>query len=99
MRSCTLITSGSELQSQQICTLLLPIDASLMSHVIAEYRVSSEMECGHRCLLTPKCVSFNYENDVETSTHVCEANDETDTIIPGDLVFREGFSYFKMVVS
>ena len=74
-------------------------DAVLTNHVIAEHQVSSVIDCAHRCMRKPRCVSFNFEDHSTSPGHVCQINDEKKRNNFNDFVGLDGFSYFEFEVS
>ena len=74
-------------------------DAVLINHVIAEYQVSSVIDCAHRCMRKSRCVSFNFEDYSTSPRHVCQINDEKKQNNFKNFVGLDGFSYYEFEVS
>lgn len=70
-------------------------DNVLKGHVISTYLVHSELDCLHKCLMNPKCLSLNFQLLSVGSSHVCELNDATRL---HGLTFCNGCSYLEPLV-
>ena len=75
-----------------------PTDNALDGHVISAYLVHSELDCLHKCLLNPKCLSFNFQLLTADSRHVCELNDATRLSSAHGLKFCDGCSYLEPIM-
>lgn len=71
----------------------------LTNHLIAEYHVTSVIDCAHRCMRESGCVSFNYEDHATSLGHLCEISDERKQNNFENFIGLNGFSYFEFEVS
>ena len=75
--------------------ILFFVGHALIGTVISTHNVILFQECHELCLQTPRCLSYNYEYQSTSSTHVCEINDTTDKMCPGNLARKPGFKYYE----
>ena len=74
-------------------------DAVLINHVITKYHVTSVIDCAHRCMREPRCVSFNFEDHATSLRHVCQINDKKKEKNFENFIGLDGFSYYEFEVS
>ena len=74
-------------------------DAVLINHVITKYQVISVIDCAHRCMREPRCVSFNFEDHATSPRHVCQINDKKKEKNFENFIGLDGFSYYEFEVS
>ena len=73
-------------------------EVDLVNHNLKELLVSSEIECALYCVRIPECSSINIgvEKDSAHGLLVCQLNSATVDSEPGDLISRNGFSYYSL---
>ena len=60
--------------------------------------VVDEFECQQKCTANKRCKSFNVRPDDDfTRLHICELNNETRHMKPGDFVKTKASSYYGSV--
>ena len=69
-----------------------PPDHALVGQALATFsQVSSKTKCFVYCLLSTRCLSFNYGR----KSQLCELNSNRQELFPRDFVPRDGFRYFE----
>ena len=69
----------------------------LRGHVIKTVEVAKEENCHIECVLEQLCVSFNRGQN--NGRYICELSDSDQTLHPGDMIKRNGYSYHGSTVS
>ncbi|XP_015763278.1 PREDICTED: C-type lectin domain family 4 member E-like isoform X2 [Acropora digitifera] len=68
---------------------------ALTGHIISVHQIRNELDCGHKCLSNPKCVSFNFEIQQSRSLSTCELNNLSRMPSDNNLQIRDGFAYYE----
>jgi len=79
-------------------TFFLLSDHALLDHVIDTVLVVDDFECLRNCTENNSCKSFNIHpdgNNVEQ--HICELNNKTRQMVPGDFKWKKGSTYYGYV--
>jgi len=76
-------------------TFLLFLDHALVGHVMKKVAVADEFECQMKCIGNQTCKSFNVHPGADHNTkRVCELNNKTRQMKPGDLKKKKGSNYY-----
>ena len=73
-------------------------DYVLENNVIASYQVTSEVECGSKCLRDTRCLSFNYKI-TNSNMDECEINKANKSTCPGCYHAQKNSIYYDYEVS
>ena len=65
--------------------------------MIKKVEVAKEENCQIQCFIEHRCVSFNLGQN--NGRYICELSDSDQTLHPGDMIQRNGYSYHGSVVS
>ncbi|XP_020605867.1 uncharacterized protein LOC110044644 [Orbicella faveolata] len=88
-------TLAMKINGNKSFSFVLPEDAALINHVLTKYKVTSVIDCAHRCIRESRCVSFNYEDHATSLRHVCQINDEKKQKNFENFIGLDGFSYYE----
>ena len=79
-------------------TFLLFLDHVLVGHVMKKVVVADEFECQMKCIGNQTCKSFNVHPWADHNTkRVCELNNKTRQMKPGDFKKKRGSNYYGSV--
>ena len=56
--------------------------------------VANKFECHQKCIGNKNCKSFNVHPGVDITKRVCDMNNKTREMKPGDYIKKKGSSYF-----
>ena len=73
-------------------------DYVLENNVIASYQVTSQVECGSKCLRDTRCLSFNYKI-TNSNMDECEINKANKSTCPGCYHAQKNSIYYDDEVS
>jgi len=68
-------------------------DYALVGHIMSTAVVVDEFECQLKCLENESCKSINVHTDI----HICELNNITRQMKPGDFKWKKGSTYYGTV--
>ena len=71
------------------------LGVALTGHIISVHQTRTELDCSHKCLLNPKCASFNFEIQQSRSLSICELNNVSRTSFNKKLKRRDSFAYYE----
>ena len=69
-------------------------DHTLVGHVMNTSTVANKFECHQKCIGNNNCKSFNVHPGVDITKRVCDLNNKTREMKPGDYIKKKGSSYF-----
>lgn len=69
------------------------LDYALVGHIMSTATVVDEFECQLKCLENESCRSINVHTDI----HICELNNITRQMKPGDFKWKKGSTYYGTV--
>ena len=69
------------------------LDYALVGHIMSTAVVVDEFECQLKCLENESCKSINVHTDI----HICELNNITRQMKPGDFKWKKGSKYYGTV--
>ena len=72
-------------------------DHVLLGHVTDKADVDDEFECQLKCIANNSCKSVNVRSGGNNSNHVCELNNKTRQMKPGDFKRKKGSAYYGSV--
>ena len=70
---------------------------ALVGHIMETTVVADEFECQLKCIGNKTCRSFNVHPRVDNLKRICELNNKTRQMKPGDLKKKEGSNYYGSV--
>ncbi|KAL9957011.1 hypothetical protein ACROYT_G038588 [Oculina patagonica] len=73
------------------------VDHALLYHDISKADVVDEFECQLKCIGNESCKSFNVHSSGSNSKIVCELNNKTRQMKPGDFKWKKGSTYYGSV--
>ena len=82
----------------KIFLFFLLSDHALLGHAIDTVTVVDEFECQLNCTENNSCKSFNVHPDGNNAQRrICELNDKTRQMNPGDFKWKKGSTYYGYV--
>ena len=72
-------------------------DFTLLDHVINKTDVADEFECQLKCMGNNSCKSFNVHRNGNNAKKLCELNNKTRQMKPGDFKRKKGSTYYGSV--
>ena len=75
----------------------LLLDHVLVGHVMSKADVADEFECHLKYLGNNSCKSFNVHPDANNAKRICELNNKTRQMKPGDFKWKKGSTYYGSV--
>ena len=72
-------------------------DFTLLDHVINKSDVADEFECQLKCMGNNSCKSFNVHRNGNNAKKLCELNNKTRQMKPGDFKRKKGSTYYGSV--
>ena len=72
-------------------------DFTLLDHVINKTDVADEFECQLKCMGNKSCKSFNVHRNGNNAKKLCELNNKTRQMKPGDFQRKKGSTYYGLV--
>ena len=69
-------------------------DHTLVGHVMNTSTVANKFECHQKCIGNNNCKSFNVHPGVDITKRVCDLNNKTREMKPGNYIRKNGSSYF-----
>ena len=80
------------------CDKTFTLDHSLVGHVMETTVVDDEFECQLNCIGNNRCKSVNVHPDGNnTQRRICELNNKTREMKPGDFQRKKGSKYYGSV--
>ncbi|CAH3039751.1 unnamed protein product [Pocillopora meandrina] len=73
------------------------VDFTLLDHVINKTDVADELECQLKCMGNKSCKSFNVHRNGNNAKKLCELNNKTRQMKPGDFKRKKGSTYYGSV--
>ncbi|CAH3040714.1 unnamed protein product, partial [Porites lobata] len=70
------------------------VDHTLVGHVMNTSTVANKFECHQKCIGNNNCKSFNVHPGVDITKRVCDLNNKTREMKPGDYIKKKGSSYY-----
>jgi len=70
---------------------------ALVDHVVSTVVVVDEFECQLKCMGNSSCKSFNVHPGADNTKRVCELNNKTRQMKPGDFQKKKGSTYYGSV--
>ena len=83
--------------SIRTCGFLFFIDFTLLDHVTNKTDVADEFECQLKCMGNNSCKSFNVHRNGNNAKKLCELNNKTRQMRPGDFKRKKGSTYYGSV--
>ena len=72
-------------------------DYVLIGHVMTKADVADEFECQLKCMANNSCKSCNVHPGGDNANRICELNNKTRQMKPGDLKPKKGSTYYGSV--
>ena len=80
------------------CEKTFTLDHALLGHAMDTVTVVDEFECQLKCIGNNSCKSVNAHPDGNNALRrICELNNKTRQMKPGDLKWKEGSTYYGSV--
>lgn len=79
------------------CLLFIVSGHALVGHVLETFVVVDEFECQQKCTANKSCKSFNVRPDADFTRRICQLNNKTRQMKPGDFMKTKASSYFGFV--
>lgn len=79
------------------CLLFIVSGHALVGHVLETFVVVDEFECQQKCTANKSCKSFNVRPDADFTRRICQLNNKTRQMKPGDFMKTKATSYFGFV--
>ena len=73
------------------------LGVALTGHIISVHQTRNELDCSHKCLSTPVCVSFNFEIQQSRSLSTCELNNASRISSNNKLKRNDSFAYYELL--
>ena len=79
------------------CFLFIVSGHALVGHVLETFVVVDEFECQQKCIANKSCKSFNVLLDADFTKRICQLNNKTRQMEPGDFMKTKASSYYGSI--
>ena len=79
------------------CFLFIVSGHALVGHVLETFVVVDEFECQQKCMANKSCKSFNVLPDADLTRRICQLNNKTRQMKPGDFMKTKASSCYGSI--